>query len=740
MLLVLDNFEHLLDGVGLVTQVLASAPEVKLLVTSRTRLQVQAEYPCAVTGMSCPAQELVADAGQYSAIKLFLDSGRRARSDFELTAENAPDVVCICNLVAGMPLGIVLAAGWLEILTPAEIADQISADTGPGLDFLEADLRDLPPRQRSMRAVFDHSWRLLAEREQEVFQGLAVFRGGFSQQGAQAVTGATLRDLKRLVGKSLLQRASARLYEVHELLRQYVEEKLNQQPGVGEAARDRHSEYYTGAVAQWWEDIKGPRQRAALAEMAAEFQNVRAAWDWAAERGRVELLNQALEGLCEFCWQRAWQEGLAACQIAAEKLASMETLEPDGQRVLARIWIRQANYNGYLNHTELAAQQVQQGLKLLDGLERADQDVRRERAYALLTIGGVISANREEREQLYEQSLTLYRAVDDRYWTGFVLFSSSMITDHFSEARQLIGQALEICEDLGSITLATYSVCGLGYIALAEGELEKAERFLRQALPDAQESGSQQAIAFALGPLGITLVCGGRFAEGYALLQENRAVINDLGWSFMVGEAQTGLSLVKMHLGQYDEARLQLPVDYAQGAGNQARSLLALGSLDFALGSLELTEGAYGEAHQLLQEGVAQEREFGRLWYLAGHLAVLGYAARGLGQSSQARQHLVEALEIVTEYGVYLMLVYAFPLAALLLADRDEVERAVEIYALALNYPFVANSKWFEDVAGQHIAAVAATLPPEVVAAAQERGRARDVEATVAELLTEFGD
>jgi hypothetical protein len=151
-----------------------------------------------------------------------------------------------------------------------------------------------------------------------------------------------------------------------------------------------------------------------------------------------------------------------------------------------------------------------------------------------------------------------------------------------------------------------------------------------------------------------------------------------------------------------------------------------------------LAEGVHGDAHQFLQEGVIWRRKIGHPIDLPGLLAVLGCAARERGQPSDAERHLIEALEIVREHGVYLMLMYAFPLAALLLADRGEVERAVEMYALALKYPFVANSQWFEDVAGKQIAAAAATLSSDVVAAARERGRARDVGSTVVGLLAEF--
>jgi DNA-binding SARP family transcriptional activator/predicted ATPase len=202
MLLVLDNFEHLLGGVSLVTQVLESAPEVKILVTSRARLNVQAEHLFAVLGMYYPDRDAVQDAARYSAVQLFLDCARRARLGFELTAGNVADVVDICRLVEGMPLGILLAAAWVGMLTPAEIVAEIRESLG----FLETDLRDVPRRQRSVRAVFDHSWNLLTPRERSVMQALSVFRGGFTRQAARRVAGATLHELRALVDRSLLQR------------------------------------------------------------------------------------------------------------------------------------------------------------------------------------------------------------------------------------------------------------------------------------------------------------------------------------------------------------------------------------------------------------------------------------------------------------------------------------------------------------------------------------------------------
>jgi tetratricopeptide (TPR) repeat protein len=164
-----------------------------------------------------------------------------------------------------------------------------------------------------------------------------------------------------------------------------------------------------------------------------------------------------------------------------------------------------------------------------------------------------------------------------------------------------------------------------------------------------------------------------------------------------------------------------------------------IGDSCYLLSLVALASEGYAEAQGLLQESVAVYREIGQREQLGNALAVLGVAACGLGQLHQAKQHVYEALRMAAEFRIFVPRMIALPATALLLADRGEKEFAVELYALASRYPYVANSRWFEDVVGRHIAAVAATLPPDVVAAAQERGRARDLEATVAELLAELG-
>jgi predicted ATPase len=287
-LLVLDNFEHLLDGLPLIEAIGQAAPAVKLLVTSRARLNLHAEQLLPLGGLDLPDEAPVGASLtpdqllRYSVIQLFGQCARRVQPGFTLTAENQSDVVAICRLVEGMPLGIVLAASWLAMLTPAEIAIEIGRD----LDFLETDMHDAPERQRSLRAVFNHSWRMLTQREQTVLARLSVFRGGFKLPAAQNVVGATLRDLQRLLNKSLLYRAPSGRYQIHEQVRQFATEQLAQLPQEEAAVRDRHSAYFCAFLQERTGDWQSARQLDLLYAVTQEADNIRQAWQWALDQGQ----------------------------------------------------------------------------------------------------------------------------------------------------------------------------------------------------------------------------------------------------------------------------------------------------------------------------------------------------------------------------------------------------------------------------------------------------------------------
>ncbi|MCB0198123.1 MAG: hypothetical protein KDJ65_39640, partial [Anaerolineae bacterium] len=224
ILLVLDDFEHVLTprNVETVARLLAGAATLRIIVTSRARLQLQAERVIEIEGLPYPAADAAAPAADYAAIELFTRRARQQDAAFALSPTTMEPVAHICRAVGGMPLAIELAAAWTRTLTIEGILDEITR----GIDILTATMHDVPPRHRSMRAVFAASWQMLTAEEQAVFAGAALFRGGFETAAARAVVDATPQQLAHLVDRSLLRRTPDGRYRRHPLLLQYATEQL----------------------------------------------------------------------------------------------------------------------------------------------------------------------------------------------------------------------------------------------------------------------------------------------------------------------------------------------------------------------------------------------------------------------------------------------------------------------------------------------------------------------------------
>jgi tetratricopeptide (TPR) repeat protein len=703
---------------------------------------MQEEHLYHIGGMEFPDWETPEDALQYSAVKLFMQSARRVRPGFELQAGDLKYVSRICRLVQGMPLGILLAAAWTEMLSPEEIALELAGEErgqepSLDLDFLATDLRNVPERQRSMRAVFDHSWSLLPERQQAVMQALSVFRGGFTRTAAQEVTGASLRALMALVNRSMLHRAPTGRYEVHELLRQYAAEQPARSPAGSGTMQDRHAAYYSAALARWAADLKGSRQRSALEEIRADLGNARAAWDWAVDRGQVEWLDRAMEGLGLFYeWHGRYQEGEAAFRAAADRLAEM------GPGTARRAWIGattwQSHFSLNLGRFQTARQLLQRSLDLLEGSEFADQDVRREKAFVLWQLGWVehSSGTKEQARQLAMQSLPLYRALRDRWASAGVLSNLGFFAQamgQFDEAARSHREALAICRALGDQRGIARSLTEIGIALAHRGQFQEAERLIQESVTIERELGDRIHYAHGLSRLAHVSAWKGEFVKSLSLSEEGWSVLDELGASVQATNVLSQLGSAKAHLGQYDQAHVHLQQALALARVGGQR--WAVGATLCFLGHVALAKEQYVDAQQRLRESADVFQKSGDRSDVGWPLALLAGAARGLGRLPTARERLCEALQVSAEIRDVPTQMYALPVAALLLADLGEAERAVEIYALASRYGFVANSRLWEDIAGREIAALAATLPPDVVAAAQARGRARDLEATVKELL-----
>jgi predicted ATPase/DNA-binding SARP family transcriptional activator len=749
LLLVMDNFEHLLEGVELVAAMLAAAPDVKVLATSRARLGLQGEHLYTVTGMQFPDPvflarfEMPEEVLAYSAVKLFVQGAQRVHPGFEPQPEEFVTIVHICHLVEGMPLGILLAAAWVDMLSPQEIAEEVERS----LDFLATDLHDVPARQRSIRAVFDRSWNLLTEREREVFQALSVFSGGFSRAAAQHVSRGSLPELRALADKSLLQVTPSKRYEIHELLRQYAAEKLHASAKAATDAADRHCAYYMAALQRWEADFTGVRQQEALIEMEEESGNIRASWAWAVERGQVERLDRAMEGLEQFYWHTGrFREAEAAFQAAAA--AAAEEAAAQGAvdkatclRVRVRALAWQSGFHRLTAQYNAARQLEQKCLAVLQDPALAGSDTRLERAVLSWCMGATavwMSDYAQGRRRL-EEGYALFRELDHRWGMALALYGlgiTSMILGDYADAERRLEEGLAINRALGNQEGVGSHLSRLSRIVWLQGRFEEAERLAREGVALSLEAVSQTRSALPLLNLGGVLETMAKFSEAHAVLQQSLELYTDLGRRGSITIARSSLGSVALHLGRYEEARDHAQIGLALAREHGPRFCIALNL--HLLGCLELAQGVPATAHQLLEESAAVYREVRPKDDLGMALACLAIAARGLRDTPGARQHLCHALEIAQESGAVPPLMWALPATALLLADEGENERAVELYAFSSRYPLVAKSHWFADVVGNTLAEVAATLPAERVAAMQERGRMRDLGATVAELLSKL--
>jgi predicted ATPase/DNA-binding SARP family transcriptional activator len=499
LLLILDNFEHLLppaneqsggsatagEAVELVTMILQQAREVTLLVTSRERLNLHGEWVFVVDGLALPDPLVhvtvqLPELAANDAIQLFVQSARRVQRDFALTAKNGPSILRICQLTAGLPLAIELAAGWVRLLSCAEIAEEIERSIG----FLTTNVRDLPERHRSLTAVFTHSWQLLTPEEQSVLRRLAVCCGAFSREAAEQIASASLPILANLVDKSLLARQPAGRYALHPLVRQYAAEQLQ---AVGETAEtnNRHLEFFKAMAEIAETQLNGPEQTRWLDRLEAENENLRAALTWTLHDGDTEAGVHLAVALYPFWyWRNYFGEG--------------------------RTWLR----------------------RVLAKSDREQRPVTERRARALWASGVLAEMQNDHGEAaaFYQQSLVQRRALDDKAGLAASLNSLGALyyrEQAYAQAESLFAESLALRRSLGQTTSLSIPLNNLALTALVQGDPVRAQKLFEEALALNRETDNKAAISMALYNLGTVMLAMDdprqaqiHFDESLALQQE----------------------------------------------------------------------------------------------------------------------------------------------------------------------------------------------------------------------------
>jgi predicted ATPase/DNA-binding SARP family transcriptional activator/Tfp pilus assembly protein PilF len=667
MLLVLDNWEHLLEGVDLLADLLSTAPGIHVLATSRARLNLMSEQTLTLGGMDYPEPVVEAehtpslpdDLRRYSSVVLFLRSARRAHSGRKLSDKELPHVARICQLVQGMPLAILLAAAWVPLLTPAEIATEVER----GLDFLAADWQDEPERHHSMRAVLDSTWAMLTETEQDVFARLSVFRGGFTREGAQTVTGSDLRTLMTLINKSLLYRDRNGRYGVHELLRQYAEEKLSETPTERAKTYDLHCAYY----AEFLHRRETHLWKGDLQETLLEIDNVRAAWHWATLHRKVTEIRKYLPSLVQLYQSPGLhREGESIYAKAVDALRTRQAEEQSEEReaALGVALVLQGYFSTYLGHSEKGQELVQQSLSLLRKL-----DARRELAYSY----------------------------------GVAVATGALID--LSEARQLLEESLVISRELDDYLAMPRTLWLLGRIALHQEAYQEAEQYCREALEMSRRTDDRFDAAYALVFWGHTVYQQKEYARARQYYEESLALFQEIGHQLPIGRLYTHLGDVALALYDYEEARKR-----------HHQALARYQDL-----------GVYWKKDPVI---------IGGSWGISVSLQTLGNIALATGNEQDAKQYYRRALETARDKPYVELRLHVLLGPARLYARKGNVERAVRLAALARHHP--ESIEETKEMARALLDELQADPLPDLLAVAQEKNQAGDLEATVQELLSEM--
>ena len=629
LLLILDNFEHLLAQTDVVVKLLTNAPHVKVIITSRIRLNVRGETVLTLDKLSLPSASYLPitkaapsnplpiiddfSGGLYvqqesEAVAMFVQRAQCLDLHFTLSAENIGPVMQICQLVDGLPLGIELATSMLTMVGCAELAKEL-ADS---LSFLAVNTRDLRADQRTLYAVFKRSWRLLSPQEQMLLAKLAIFPGSFTRSAAKSIVGATIPLLMRLLNQSLLSRAGEDRYAMHRSIREFALKKLAQWPTQIKTSHIQYARYYLDFLAQNEHGLMGGEQALIAQKIAADIDNVRAAWRWGLTYNMITELNLGLRTLFLFHQQQGLfadafdlfghaLRHFSSCPRAQSTVANDQT-----NLLIGRLHTYFGWSNASLGRISEADAVFRAGLSILQQADDLNATV------GCLTVWGSALAGRD----LKQSEAILLQALDLAHTAKENTVKKNTVNDN---ARVVI------------------------YIFFAatrclQGDYADAERSATDGYILAKQLNWSWGLANSQRILGLARMYLGNYPAAEANFRDCMALARAENQKVLLVEATLSLG---------DTLRLQGRLDEAQGCYVEGRQLaeqaqfnVTLAQVHWAQGCLAEQRGAYAAAQAFFTESLATNR----LSYTRIILPTLGWALIGLGELDEAERYFRDVL------------------------------------------------------------------------------------------------
>jgi predicted ATPase/class 3 adenylate cyclase len=535
LLLVLDNFEQVLAGAQLVGQLLAACPHLKILATSRIPLGLYGEREYLVPPLSLPDPERppsLEHLTQYEAVRLFIERAQDARPDFSVSNENAPAVAEICARLDGLPLAIELAAARIKVLPPQKMLDRLS----DRLKLLARGARDLPERQRTLRATMEWSHALLEEGEKVLFARLSVFAGGRTLEAIEAVCDAegdlpveTLDGVESLVDKSLLREeerpGGEPRFVMLETVHEYAREKLEEN-GETEEIKHTHAEYFLTLTEEAKAELNGPQQKTWLERLETEHDNIRAALSWALKHAEAGLVIR-LGGALWWFWRMRghYSEGRRWLE---EALAIKGRGSPESRaRALAGVGAL-AVEQGDLDRAEEACEE---GLELLVGEAREPSEAK----LYLLTCLGWVAFSREDHgraTELFEESLELSREKMDTWGLAGSLMSLATVSHSQGDserATELYEESMDLYREQGNKGGLASCLNNLAMVVYSQGDLGRAIQLTEESVALHRELGARGGVSIGLCNLGWMALLQNDLGRAADLYAESLALAEDLG-------------------------------------------------------------------------------------------------------------------------------------------------------------------------------------------------------------------
>ncbi len=604
LLLLLDNFEQVVDAAVVLAELLAACPRLKIMVTSRMRLQVRAEHEFIVPPLSVPTQKHLLDLktlSHYEAVALFIERAQAVKPDFSVTNANAPAVAAICAHLDGLPLAIELAAARIKHFS----AQTLLARLEQGLSVLSGGARDLPARQQTLRGAIAWSYDLLSSEERKLFRHLAVFVDGWNLEGAEAICAARgglaedmLEGMASLVDKSLLreeeQAAGETRFWMLQTLREFGLEQLAKS-GELDATRQAHAEYYLRLAEEVEPSLQTTEKGRWAARLEQEHENLRAALFWLLAQARIgsERSKQQAEQALRFCNALSWfwsirgyiregqdflEQALALGESVSAPLKAkafyaaaylafltddLERTEKLGGQSLT-LFRELGDKAGVaddlmiLGSSAWARAQYMQARPQLEEAAALYQEMREQWKYGrCLTQLARISTMQGEYDQaqrLLVQSLELYQALDDKERLSWVLYLLARLLflsgRDILAARSLIGQSLTLSQENNSLWERAYSLILLGQFTLQQGEPTQAQVLFEESkslLKEVEDSGGMSEAMMGLASVATRQ---GEFVAAADLYQEIFSILQRIQDQELIPPCLEGWATVVAEQGE----------------------------------------------------------------------------------------------------------------------------------------------------------------------------------------------